>query len=99
MLLERRGYEVSTADSMNSALAAVRSADFDLIVSDIGLPDGSGWELLTKVRENSDVKAIALSGFCTDDDKARSRSAGFNAHLTKPFSFPDLQRTIEELLR
>jgi PAS domain S-box-containing protein len=99
VLLERRGYKITVADTMHSAMDAFASDTFDLVISDIGLPDGSGWELISSLQERSKVHAIALSGFCTEQDIERSRKAGFDRHLTKPFNFNDLHREIEALLQ
>jgi CheY-like chemotaxis protein len=98
ILLERRGYAVTVADTMKNAIAAFSSDEFDLIISDIGLPDGSGWELISSIRERSNVHAIAVSGFCTEQDIERSKKAGFDVHLTKPFNFNDLHREIQSLI-
>jgi len=97
-LLERRGFEVVTADSMQRALASIDTSRFDLLISDIGLPDGSGWDLMSRVREKVPLKGIALSGFSSDQDHDRSRNSGFSLHIAKPFSFPQLHKAIEELL-
>lgn len=98
ILLERRGYQISLADSMQRAIDTYRSDTFDLVISDIGLPDGTGWQLISTLNEHSPVHAIALSGFCTEQDIERSMDAGFDIHLTKPFNFADLQGVIEKLL-
>ena len=100
-LLERQGYAVRTADSVATALAvaAEPEARFDALVSDIGLPDGTGVELLNKLRDaGHDVPAVALSGFGMDDDVQRSREAGFRDHLTKPVNFARLQEIIQNLI-
>lgn len=99
VLLERRGYRITVADTMHRAMDAFAADTFDLIISDIGLPDGSGWELISSVHEHSKVHAIALSGFCTEQDIERSMKAGFDRHLTKPFNFNDLHKEIEALLQ
>src|SRR5437764_10249500 len=78
-LLERIGYEVRTASSVAGALEAATRNPFDLLISDIGLPDGSGLDLLRRLRQNGDggaarpVKAIALSGFGMEEDLRKSR--------------------------
>lgn len=98
MLLERRGYEVSTASSVESAFGLAIGSDFNLLISDIGLPDGTGHDLIQKISSVQPVKAIALSGFGTDQDIQKSKDAGFIAHFTKPFSFPQLEKMIKEIL-
>lgn len=104
LLLERRGFNVITAENVEKALQAIRESKengvmFDLIISDIGLPDRSGLELMEQVREElPEMKAIALSGFGTDEDIRRSKEAGFAEHLTKPFNFQKLEEVVQHLL-
>lgn len=104
LLLERRGYEVTTANTVESGLEAIRKrtangSDFDVVISDIGLPDGSGLDLMAQLkRQSPTAKAIALSGFGSDEDIRRSKEAGFAEHLTKPFSFQKLEEVVRRLL-
>lgn len=95
-LMRAGGHEVAVAGSVAGALALTASMAFDLVVSDIGLPDGSGIDFIRAFRAQSTVPAIALTGFGTDDDVRRSVEAGFTAHLTKPVNFEQLERLIEE---
>ena len=97
LLLSRLGYEVLAADNMSGALRIAEAQHFDILLSDIGLPDGSGLELLKRIRRWRDVPALALSGFGMDEDVERSRDAGFSDHLTKPVSIDRLQAAIAEL--
>ena len=97
LLLSRLGYEVLAADNMSDALRIAEEQHFDILLSDIGLPDGSGLELLKRIRQRRDVPALALSGFGMDEDVERSRDAGFSDHLTKPVSIDRLQAAIAEL--
>jgi CheY-like chemotaxis protein len=97
LLLSRLGYEVLGADCMSDALRIAEEQHFDILLSDIGLPDGSGLELLKRIRQRRDVPALALSGFGMDEDVERSRDAGFSDHLTKPVSVDRLQAAIAEL--
>jgi CheY-like chemotaxis protein len=97
LLLSRLGYEVLAADNMSDALRIAEEQHFDILLSDIGLPDGSGLELLKRIRQWRDVPALALSGFGMDEDVERSRDAGFSDHLTKPVSIDRLQAAIAEL--
>jgi DNA-binding response OmpR family regulator len=76
----------------------VRIEDFDLLISDIGLPDRSGYELMREVRVNKDLPGIALSGFGSERDVKQAREAGFSEHLTKPINFERLEKTIQNLL-
>jgi len=96
-LLRGSGHELTMVHSGEDALAACHAQSFDLLISDIGLPGMDGWELLARVREHCDVPAIALTAFGLAADVARSQSAGFAAHLSKPVSFPDLEAEIARL--
>jgi CheY-like chemotaxis protein len=97
-LLGRPPYAVKTANTFAAALELAGSEDFDLIISDIGLPDGSGLELMRQIRDRYAARGIALSGYGMEEDIRKSREAGFNAHLTKPVDFQKLQVAIEEVL-
>ena len=94
-LLRGYGYHVATACDVKTALREAEAAEFDLLVSDIGLPDGSGWDLVRQVLAKRPVKAIALSGYGTEDDVRKSRQAGFTTHLTKPIDPKKLGEVIE----
>ncbi len=96
-LLENQGYDVETADSMASALTAVKHERFNLLLCDIGLPDGTGFELMEEVRKDCQTPALALSGFGMEEDVLRSRMAGFEGHLTKPVNFQKLEAAIWQL--
>ncbi len=97
-LIRALGHEVAVATSVAGALALTAAQRFDLVVSDIGLPDGSGIDFIRAFRKESAAPAIALTGFGTDDDVRRSIDAGFTAHLTKPVNFEQLERLIEEMV-
>ena len=94
-LIRSLGHEVSVVGLVADALAATQSAGFDLIVSDVGLPDGTGLDFIKAFREHSDVPAVALTGFGTDEDVRRCLDAGFTSHLTKPVNFGQLEQLIE----
>jgi PAS domain S-box-containing protein len=99
-LLARRGYEVRSADSFNAAATIAGSCDFDVLVTDLGLPDGDGIELFQELRRmpgHENLVGIALSGFGMDEDIARSQSVGFIEHLTKPVDFALLQRVLARI--
>jgi CheY-like chemotaxis protein len=97
LLLTRLGYQVLGAENMMDALRIAEHEQFDLLLSDIGLPDGSGHELVKRIREKRSVMAIAVSGFGMEEDVRRSRDAGFFDHLTKPVSLDRLQQVIEQV--
>jgi len=79
-----RGHEVLVATDVSSALRIAEEEPFDLLLSDLGLPDGDGWNLLRTLRTRGPVKAIAMSGFNSDADREQSRRVGFLQHLAKP---------------
>jgi CheY-like chemotaxis protein len=97
-MLERHGYEITVAHSAEQAVEKVRSEDFDLLISDIGLPDRSGYELMREVRLKKDLPGIALSGFGSEQDISQAREAGFSEHLTKPINYERLEKTIQSVL-
>lgn len=87
VLLMHAGWEVVTAASAAAALAAAREAQFDIIISDIGMPTMNGYELAKTLRTQpgyENVPMVAVTGYSMFDDRERSLAAGFNAHLTKP---------------
>lgn len=102
-LLQRNGYEVSATGNVADALEAAQSeknADrpFHLLISDLGLPDASGFELMRMVRELHQIPGIALSGYGQADDIRRAMEAGFSHHLTKPIDFEKLKMAIGDSL-
>ena len=97
MYLERRGYQVRTARSVGEALEIARSEVVVVLVSDIGLPDGSGIELLAAVNEIRKVRAIAFSGFGMPEDIRRSMEAGFCEHIVKPAGAAQICTALERL--
>jgi CheY-like chemotaxis protein len=97
-MLERRGYQITIAHSAQQAVEKVRTQEFDLLISDIGLPDRSGYDLMREVRLNKRLPGIALSGFGSEQDVNQAREAGFAEHLTKPINFERLEKTIQSLL-
>jgi signal transduction histidine kinase len=90
-LLRRRGHEVLTAETVKRALLLASTHSFDLVISDLGLPDGNGIELMQQLAREYGLRGIALSGYGMPDDRAKTRRAGFLAHLVKPISFDQLQ--------
>ena len=94
-MLRRRGYEVFAARDVRSALDIATSQQFDVLVSDIGLPDGSGYDLLPALRAKGDVFGIALSGYGMEEDVRRSGEAGFSHHLVKPVDLNKLDSIIQ----
>ncbi len=100
MLLEAAGYQVETAGDVRQALDIAASCKIDLLISDLGLPDRSGLDLIRELRfRGSTLKAIALSGFGREDDIRRSKEAGFELHLTKPVDSDTLMRAVGNVIR
>jgi PAS domain S-box-containing protein len=96
-LLTKSGHEVITADSAQKALEILDGQRFDALISDIGLPGTSGYDLMREVIKRQSLKGIALSGLGMDEDVRRSRDAGFDYHLTKPINFRDLRSILEKI--
>jgi len=97
-LLRARGYTVRIAGSVREALEAL-AEPVDLIISDVGLPDGTGYELIRRAQEMRPVHGIAMSGFGMEEDIARSRDAGFQEHLVKPVDVTQIDEAIRRLLK
>jgi CheY-like chemotaxis protein len=98
-LLDARGHRVTVARSLAEARAAAAEAGpggFDLLVSDLGLPDGSGHELMREMSARYGLRGIALSGYGMPEDLRKSREAGFERHLTKPVSPQALEAAIQQ---
>jgi CheY-like chemotaxis protein len=93
-LLGRRGYEVVVAGNLAEARAAIADGDFNLLICDIGLPDGDGYDLMGELRDRPGLVGLALTGYGMEQDINRSRAAGFVAHLTKPVSMAALERAL-----
>ena len=98
MFLEAQGHKVEAATDVTSALAAAANLKFDVLVSDIGLPDGDGWELMRKLSATMHVRGIAMSGYGMRADLERSRTAGFGAHLIKPFGPAELEAAVKKVI-
>lgn len=98
LYLEDRGHTVSAATSVAEALETYPAEGCEVLVSDIGLPDGDGWQLM----EQLDPKprfAIAMSGFGMNADSARSRAVGFRHHLLKPYKPAELDAVLVQAAR
>ncbi|HSH39570.1 MAG TPA: ATP-binding protein [Chthoniobacterales bacterium] len=96
-LLRKQGHAVDSASSVEVALALAAAGQYDLVISDIGLPDGNGVELMVQLTRDYGLRGIALSGYGMNEDLARTKDAGFLAHLVKPIDFDRLNRTIEKV--
>lgn len=94
-LLESVGHKVEVAGDVAQALKVASEKPFDLLISDLGLPDRSGLELMRELKDSGKLlKGIALSGYGREDDVHRSKEAGFSEHLTKPVDFEILERAV-----
>ena len=100
VVLTHAGYSVVTAASAPAALKAARERQFDVIISDIGMPEMNGYQLAREMRTMpgyETVPMVAVTGYSMFDDKERSTNAGFNAHMTKPIDPRALLDLIEQL--
>ena len=96
-LLRAAGCRVECAQSVKSAIAACRVRPFDLLISDIDLPDGDGWNMLQHIRNFANFPAIALTAYTTAMDRQRSRESGFAEHLSKPATFKNVLSAIQRV--
>ena len=96
-ILTAMGHSVRTAGSVEAAVKNVIDHRFDLIISDVGLPDGNGVSLIHGIRRFCRTPAIALTGYSAEDDIARCKRAGFDLHLAKPIDPAKLREAIESL--
>lgn len=97
--LSRAGHAVTDVGSIVAAKEAAREQSFDFVISDLGLPDGTGHELMAALRDSHGLQGIALSGYGAAEDLRRSGEAGFAAHLVKPVDVHELHRVILEMGR
>jgi CheY-like chemotaxis protein len=99
LFLERMGHTVRSAATLAEALERWPESTSDVLICDLGLPDGSGWELLGRLPPEPAIFAVAISGFGLRADRERSRAAGFRHHLVKPVDAERLERVLEEARR
>lgn len=100
VLLTHAGYDVSTASCARDAIALARENHFDMIISDIGMPEMNGYQLAEALRSLPDYRAVpmvAVTGYSMFDDRDRSLNAGFNEHVTKPIDPRAFLELIEQL--
>jgi CheY-like chemotaxis protein len=97
-LVRGLGHEVTTAETLRAACEAATDGEHDLIISDIGLPDGCGLDLMRQVvARRGRLPAIALTGYGTEEDVRKSKVAGFAEHMTKPIDFSRLKEVIVQV--
>jgi CheY-like chemotaxis protein len=82
---------------MREALDVAAQHSFHLVITDIGLPDGDGWELMRQLRERGPVRAIAMTGYGWKEDIEKSRAVGFEAHLLKPLKVDQLDAALRKM--
>ena len=97
-LLATHGHTVTVRHDMRSALETAQNDQFDLLICDVGLPDASGVELMRRLRGNSSIRGIAISGFGAMADKEKSVAAGFSEHLVKPLNAERLEAAIQSAI-
>jgi CheY-like chemotaxis protein len=97
LMLEELGHTVIVAESMGDALRAAARSGCDVLISDIGLPDGDGWELLNQLNLPRPMYAIAMSGYGTASDRNRSKAAGYRHHLVKPMGLEQLESILHSV--
>ena len=100
-LLERRHFQVAGAGSVAEARLLVENekTKFQLVISDIGLPDGNGYDLMRELKKDSALKGIALTGYGMEEDVTRSQEAGLTTHLTKPIRIETLDHALAAALK
>jgi PAS domain S-box-containing protein len=97
LILRQRNYQVVPVDRVSAALSAAKEAHFDLLISDIELPDGTGLELMRGLGGGQTLPGIAMSGFGSEEDLRHSARAGFTEHLTKPIDLNRLESAIRRV--
>jgi CheY-like chemotaxis protein len=96
-LLTSFGFAVTSAGTVREAIELAEGKRFDLLISDIGLPDGSGMDIMRHLRQSQPIHGIALSGYGLEDDLRRSAEAGFAQHLTKPINVHTLREIVMKI--
>lgn len=93
-LLTKIGYKVYVAPDLASARALAKAVEFDVLLSDLQLPDGTGWDLMEELSADGPVRGVAMSGFNTEEDVERSRKVGFLDHIAKPLQLERLNAAL-----
>jgi CheY-like chemotaxis protein len=96
-LLTHFGHEVFAARNKESALKILGSGKIDVLLCEVGLPDGSGYDVVSQAKRKRQIKAIAITGFGTEEDVRRSKEAGFDSHLVKPVDLHELQTVLDQV--
>jgi DNA-binding response OmpR family regulator len=98
LFLKYKGYAILSARSKQEALKEVSSDDYDVLISDIGLSDGNGWDLIREMGKRRPSYAIAMSGYGTKADREKSVEAGFRHHFVKPVALEKLEAALKEVV-
>ncbi|MDB6126964.1 MAG: multi-sensor hybrid histidine kinase [Verrucomicrobia bacterium] len=98
IILEQRKYSTVTAKSAEEALEIAANREIELVISDLWLPDKSGFEMMALLRDRYGIRGIAVSGYGSPQDRARSKAAGFQFHLTKPIDVGTLEAALMAML-
>jgi CheY-like chemotaxis protein len=96
-LLSHFGHEISVADDAQTALSVIQSKEFDVVLCDIALPDGTGYDVIAEAKRKRPVKAVAISGFAATEDIERGKKAGFDFYLGKPVDFHELRSVLGQI--
>ena len=96
-LLNHFGHDISVAEDARSARDMINAKEFDVVLCDIALPDGNGYDVIAEAKRKGAVKAVAISGFAERDDIERGRKAGFDFHLAKPVDFHELRSVLGQI--
>lgn len=96
-LLTHFGHQISVAASKRVALEMIAAKNFDVVLSDIALPDGDGYDVISHAKQKQPVKGVALTGFDRDEDIRRGKQAGFDFHLSKPVDFHELRTVLGQV--
>jgi DNA-binding response OmpR family regulator len=94
-LVEARGFRVLMANSIAQARAVAAANDIGFLISDLGLPDGNGGELMKELHDRLGIVGAALTGYGMESDVVHARDMGFVMHLTKPIQISDLDKVLE----
>lgn len=97
-LLQKAGCEVTSATGLREALTLLANERFDLLISDLGLADGNGNDLMRQAQQHQQIKGIALSGFDSADARRECEQAGFSEHVVKPVDMPKLLQAMQRVL-
>ena len=103
VVLGGAGAQVTLADSVSAALRAMTEVDIEVLVSDIGMPEEDGYDLIRRLRTGEDLRkfravpAVAVTAFSAPEDRRRALAAGFQEHLAKPVDFTALLGVVERL--